>query len=215
MRATATVLAGFALIALMLAWSRWLAGRRRPAIGHALLATIAPVVAIPLWLVAGSLAAYEPIDATQPIAELLLEQTGGLQFRATLTRMPGGRMQVLELPGREWRIDARTLEWRATASHLGLRPLYQVERIATRDVPPADAPGTVAADFLLGEAAAGDLWTWVHASSRRDALAAAHRWYGPWVPLANGARYQVRLDGRGIVVEPMNPPAAEAMRAPR
>ncbi len=213
MRATAAVLACFALVAAMLASSRWLAARRRSATGHALLAATSLTLAASLWHLAGSLADYEPFGAQQPIAELMMEQTGTQRFRATLTRLPGGRMQVLELAGREWRIEARTLEWQDGATYLGLRPLYQVERLATRDAQPAGAPEAVMAVFRLGAADAGDLWTRIHSGSRWSAFAEARRSDGPWSPLADGARFLVRLDAGEITVEPLNPPAAEAMRA--
>ena len=215
MRATAAVLACFALVATMLASSHWLAGRRHSATGHALLAATSLTLAASLWHVAGSLAGYEPFGAQQSVAELLLEQTGARRFRATLTRLPGGRMQVLELAGREWRLSARTLEWRDGATYLGLRPLYQVERLATRDGQPAGTPEAVVADFRLGEAAAGDLWARIHSGSRWSAFAAARHSDGPWSPLANGARFLVRLDAGEVGVEPLNPPAAEALRALR
>jgi hypothetical protein len=212
LRETAAVLACFTLAALLLAWSRWLAGRRRAAVGHLLLATVTLAAGVFLWRLASSLAPYAPIVLEQPIAELLLEQTGARRFRATLTRLPEGRMQVLELPGHQWRIDARTLAWHEAASSLGLPPLFQVERITTRDTRPGSAPDALVADYALGEPAGEDLWTRVHSGSGWARLAEARRAYGPWRPMANGARFMVRLDGAGIEVEPMNEAAATAMR---
>lgn len=215
MHETAVVLACFASIALVLAWSRWLAGSRKSALGHLLLATLTLSASALLWAIATSLAPYAPVVARQPIAELLLEQTGARHFRGTLTRLPEGRMQVLELPGQQWRIDARTLIWRDSASRLGLKPSFQVERITTRDTQPADAPDRRVADFALVSEGRGDLWARVHSAPGWNRFAEARRVQGPWSPMANGARFQVWLRGASLAVEPMNEAAAAAMRAAR
>lgn len=215
MLATAVVLACFTLLALMLAWSRALAGRRRSAIGHLMLATVTLVAGGFLGWLAARLAPYAPLVPGQPVAEILFEQTGTRRFRATVTQLPEGRMQILELPGHQWRIDARTLAWQAAASNLGLRPLFQVERITARNTGSAGTPDVLAADFVLSGAGSDDLWTRVRSGSGWARFASADRSIGPWRPMANGARFVVRLAGTGIAVEPMNEAAATAMRGLR
>ena len=56
----------------------------------------------------------------QAVAEVYFEQLVPGRFRATMTRLPGGRMQVFDLDGDAWRIDARTLHWRGWALAAGL-----------------------------------------------------------------------------------------------
>src|SRR5512134_748164 len=111
MRPVLLIVAAFALIALLLAWTRWLAGRHWAAAGNLALGLIATGLTALGWPVAVHLDSYEVQPAGQPIAELFFEQTGSGRFRATLTRFPSGRMQVFELHGQQWHVEARTLEW--------------------------------------------------------------------------------------------------------
>ena len=99
MRGVAVVLACFSLIALLLAWSRWLARRRLASAGHVLLAIAAGWGAVLLWSILASLDTYVPVVHGQPVADVYLEQTGSRSYRAVLTRLPAGRVQVFEVDG--------------------------------------------------------------------------------------------------------------------
>ena len=99
MHGAAVVVTCFALVTLLLAWSRWLAGRRLAAAGHVAMATAAAAVALLMWSVTAGLESYEPVSRDQPIASLFVERTGPQRFRATLTRLPAGPVQVFELTG--------------------------------------------------------------------------------------------------------------------
>ncbi len=209
MSAPLLVLAGFVLVAALLAWSRWLAGRRWAAAGNLLLALVAISIVVTVWPVAGDLATYQPMRPNQPVAELFFEQAGARRYRATLTRLPSGRMQVFELEGDEWRLDARGLDWTPRAAALGLRPLYQLgileARSASTEVEAADGPTR----FTLHEARGSDLWARLEAGSRWSAAAKALKIEGPWQPMAHGQRFNIRLDGTtALAVVPGRPSLA-------
>ena len=212
MRGVVVVLAGFALIALLLAWSRWLAGRRLASVGHGLLAVAAGWIALLIWSVTGSLASYEPVVRDQPVAELYLEQADSRSYRGTLTRLPAGRVQVFELEGDQWRLEARTLVWRGWAASLGLAPMYRLELLGTRMVRNSGAgtppPLGSVSRYGLAEDTGDDIW----AKSRTQPgwmrhLEGGHA-DGPWRPLADEARYTVWLAGGTLRVEAANEAAA-------
>jgi hypothetical protein len=209
MRSVAVVLAAFALVALLLAWSRWLARRRPAAIGHLAMGLLAGWSALMAWSVASSLDSYERVVPGQPIAELYVEQTGSQRFRGTLTRLPAGRVQVFELQGDEWRLEARTLEWRGWAAELGIGSRYRLERFLTRARPSvavdagASVPGT--SRFQLATDAGDDLW----AKARTRPAWARHveggHADGPWQPIEDEALYTIWLSGTTLRVEPTRP----------
>jgi len=64
----AVVVACFALVALLLAWSRWLAGRRLAAAGHVAMAIAAAAGSLLMWSVTAGLESYEPVPQGQPVA---------------------------------------------------------------------------------------------------------------------------------------------------
>ncbi len=216
MRGVAVVLACFTLLALLLAWSRWLAGRKLATLGHVVLGVAAGWAALMLWSVTGSLVSYEPVIRGQPVAELYLERVGSRNFRGTLTRLPGGRVQVFELTGDQWRLEARTLDWQGRAADLGLDPMYRLERLSTRPQPASDA--RAAGDepepsrYTLSSDSGEDLWAKARTSpSWMRHLQGGHA-DSPWRPLVDEARFTVWLAGPALRIEPANEAAATSAK---
>lgn len=195
MSAPLLVLAGFALVTALLAWSRWLAGRRWAAAGNLLLAIAATGFLGTAWPIVRNLDTYQPMRADQAVAEMFFEQAGARRYRATLTRLPHGRMQVFELEGNEWRLEARGLDWTPRAAALGLQPVYQLEFLEARSVETGDAPMGPPTRFTLHEARGTDLWSRIGAGSRWSSAARALTLPGSWQPMAHRQRFHVRLDG--------------------
>ena len=208
MLGVAAVLGFFTLVALVLASSRRLAGHRLAAAGHLVLAGGCAAGAATTWLLATDLATYRPVDEQQPVAELFFERTGSRQFRATLTRLPEGRIQMLVLSGDHWRLDARTLDWTGEAARLGLAPLYRLDRLNARDSSLDTAAGESVSGYLLGEKSRADVWSRSRGGSALERWVEARIAYGPWRPMAHRARFAVRLRDGQLDAEPINDPAA-------
>jgi len=206
----AVVLAFFALVAAILAVSRRMAGHRLASAGHLVLAAACAGGALLSWSLAQDFSNYRRLDERQAIAELYLERTGSRRFRVTLTRLPHGRIQVFELAGDQWRIDARTLEWRNEAERLGVRPRYRLEQLNARDTTGTGGPAESVTAYDLGDDAGPDVWTKARTRPLWARQADARTAYGPWRPLTNGARFEVRLQGGSVLVEPLDGAATDA-----
>jgi hypothetical protein len=196
------LVAGFAFVTTLLAWARWLAGRRWAAAGHLAMAAAAAWLLAASWPVVRHLSGYEAAVHGEPVAELYFERAGARRYRATLTRLPSGRMQVFDLAGDEWRLDARSLEWSARAARFGLHPLYRLERLAARASGP-DTGGTGAPpplEFTLVEQRGPDPWSPNRPGRLWSAAARATTLQGPWQPMADGRRFEVRLQPDALVV---------------
>lgn len=203
------VLAGFSLVGALLAWSRWLAGRRWAAAGHLALAIAMAAIVAAGWPVSRDLAALHPLRPDQPVAELFFEQVGAQRFRATLTRLPSGRMQVFELQGDEWRLTARGLDWTPRLHALGLEPRYELERLEARLAMSGDQPASPTR-FILHPAEDGGLRSRLADGSRWSAAVRPLTLDGPWQPMAHRQRFVVRLDGKAMLsVAPGRAAAAE------
>lgn len=213
MQSLSLALACFGGLVLLIALSRWLAGRRWASIGH--LALAACLVTGAAWLhpVASNLATYQPRRLASAIAQLACERTSSRSYRVTLTRLPGGEMQVFEVAGDEWRIEARTLAWRGRATDLGLRPGYRLERLSTRFVRTPDADNAPPASYALSEEAGEDIWAQSRTGGFWSRHVEADHAYGPWLPLADGARYEVRFEKEALAGRPANEAATKAMAA--
>jgi hypothetical protein len=227
----------FGLLALLLSLSRWLAHRPWAAAGNLAVAVLLLLVAHRLWPPVLHLQTYESMRPKALIAQVHCERTGPSAYRVTLTRLPAGHMQVFEMTGDEWRLDVRTLVWTSLAAELGLPDSFRLDRLSGRylHTEPADdsTPGSAAtptadpaparllpASFALSdqEEAGEDIWAQARTDSGWKRHVDARHAYGPWRPLAAGARYDVsmtRAPGQAEVVldaRPANEAAAKAMR---
>ena len=190
-------------VALLLGFSRWLAHRPWAAAGNVAIALALFFFAYACFPAARHLRTYEAMPGNALVAQVHCEQTGPQSYRLTLTWLPQGRMQVYQLAGDEWRIEARTLVWRGVAARLGLAPGFRFERLSARFVRTgstsvSDASATPAAMRLPegyalsgAEEVGGDVWSQARTGQRWAAGVEAGRAYGPWRPLVDGMRYDV------------------------
>jgi hypothetical protein len=226
MLATLLLIVLFGLVALLLGFSRWLAHRPWAAVGNVGVGIALLAFAHAYWPAVLHLRTYEPLPREAMVAQVYCERTGPRSWRVTLTRLPGGRMQVYDLSGDQWRIDARTLVWKGSAAKLGVPSGYRFERLSARTL---HADPVVATDgdsalqppegYPLGDAEepGEDVWSQARAGQRWVGDVEPGRAYGPWRPLADKARFDVwmthapgtpdaRLDAR-----PGNEAGAQAM----
>jgi hypothetical protein len=199
MRAPLLVLAGFAIAAALIAWSRWLSRRRWAAAGNLLLAVVAALAAGMGWPIVRHLETYETAVHGRAIASIHVEKSGSHRQRVALTHLPSGRMQVFELTGDEWRLVVRELGWMPAATALGLEPLYRIESLDSRDSSASDqrAPTVIP----LAEAHGFDLWAGATPGSVWSKAAVPGARMSRWEPLADGERFEIHIEGDGLAVE--------------
>jgi hypothetical protein len=157
-----------------------------------------------------NLRTYQRLTLEQPAGELQLTRSGEQQYDAALS-YPGGERQDFTLRGDEWQVDARVLKWHAFANLLGFDTAYRLERISGRysDIKAEQSqPRTV---YALETPARVDPWELV----RRY-----HGWI-PWVdalygsatylPMADGALYEIKVSQSGVLARPLNQAARAAV----
>jgi hypothetical protein len=161
-------------------------------------------------LIAANLLTYQRLNFEQPAAELLLTRTGEREFNAVLT-YPGGEHASFALRGDEWQIDARVLKWHAFANLVGFDALYRLERIGGRYTRIEDERTQARSVYSLNPPQRIDPWDLVHRY---------HSWV-PWMdalygsatflPMADGALYEVKVSQSGLVARPLNQAARDAV----
>jgi hypothetical protein len=209
--ALALLLGAFGLLGGLLAIRRALDGRHWSALGHALAGVLLVGIALWIWPFVRHLEHYAHLAPARPIADLVFARSGPDRYRATLTHLPGGRMQVLDLSGNEWRLDVRVLGWRPWTDSLGLSQRYRIERVASRHRGTVLAEGRSGTRHELAGFDAGDPWQLAREQRRWHHLIDAQEAVGPYVPMVDGARFRVSLGPAGLRAAPVNAAAERSV----
>jgi hypothetical protein len=202
----AIVAALAAAIALRLLIGRWLLGWLRGTAGIAL-----TILAVAIALSAWDLRGYRPLSAAEPVGTISFSQLGPQHFAATLTT-PSGEERRVELNGDMWQIDVRLLRWADALARLGLKPGYRLDRLGGRYLSLEDEQSRPRSVIGLGEMrTAFDVWAWLRRSGNTLGVLAADYGSATYLPMADGALYQIGLGGDGLVATPLNDPARAAI----
>ena len=208
--AIALVIAIFGLLLLALACQRLFRARFLAAAGSALTGLLLLTAAALTFVISLNFHTYARLTHEQPVAEIVFEARGPQRYRATLTRMPNGEMQVFVLAGDEWQLDARVLKWKGWANLVGLDAQYRLERVGGRyrDIElERHAERTV---YDLSDNPGVDLWELSTRYPRWMSFVDAIYGSATYQPMADGARYEVKITQSGLIARPINA-AAERM----
>ena len=119
--------------------------------------------------------------------------------------------RLLRLRGDEWQMDARVVNWKPPATLLGLDPIYQLERLSGRYSSVNDEMSERRTVHALSDDLALDVWR----VARRFPMLmpGVDAYYGTatYVPMADGARFEVTLTRTALIARPINEAAREAV----
>ncbi len=205
----AALFAGLALL-LLIATAASLRRRRLLRAGTAGLGAGCFVVLAAFSLsLAVNLHTYARLTSEQPVAQLRFEQRDAQRFAVEM-RASDGSVRRVEVAGDEWQLDARVLKWSGMARLLGLDPLFRLERLSGRYHDTAQELNSPRTVHPLAEPRGYDVWATVRGSGWVpwvDAL------YGSatYLPMRDGAEYQVSIAASGLVARPANAIAEQAV----
>lgn len=185
-------------------------GRLLRAGGAGTSCVLSSAVAAAAFLMAFSYFSYDRLTAETLVSTIEFRALGPDEYRARLMR-DGEPDRLLVLRGDEWQIDARLLSWKPPVTLLGLEPLYRLERLSGRYANverERNEPRTV---HELSPEQPLDLWR----IARRYPLLApgVDAYYGTatYVPMADGARFEVSLSRDALRARPANDIAERAV----
>jgi hypothetical protein len=153
---------------------------------------------------------YARLTDEQLLTTLEFRRVAPQEFQARMMTA-GERDRFFTLKGDEWQIDARLVNWQPPLTILGLDPIYRLERLSgryaevDREQSEARTVHSLAADLPM------DVW----GVARRFPMLAPgiDAYYGSatYVPMADGARFEVSLSRDALIARPANDPAREAI----
>jgi hypothetical protein len=168
------------------------------------------LIAAAATLLAFGLSSFDRLAHETRAAELQFLQESQGKYVATL-RLPSGSARYFELTGDEWQIDARVIKWRAAAALLGFDTVYRLERLQGRYRDLEQERTALRSVYALSEPGWLDLWDLVRRNA--DWLPGVDAMYGSatYLPLADGATYELMVSQTGLLARPVNDAARRAV----
>ena len=201
-----------ALVALMIALrillkTNWFLGWLRGTCGLAFFALSGFVV-----LVALDLGRYSTVPQNQPLATISMKEDGPQRFRVTLTQ--GADDQSFYLDGDLWQLDVRLFQWKGLAALIGLEPGYRLEKISGRYLAIEQQGQALNSRIELAPSRYGiDLWRWLRLGKMHHLFL-----FDPqarrvnYLPMVDDAMFSISLAPTGLLVEPLNHAAKQALK---
>lgn len=201
---------GISLVLVLLgAWillrHKWVLQWVKGSIGIAVVA-----LAVYLVLVAMNLYGFHELNAETPVATVSFRNTGDQSYIATVTRA-GGEAHDYRLKGDQWQLDARIIKWKMPFALLGLEPGYQLDRIQGRYYALEDERSKQRTVYSLRRASSLGMDIWQQAQQGWSFLVDARYGSAAYLPMADGAIFEVTVTPGGLVGRPMNGSAQQAV----
>ena len=205
-------IAGFAFLGVILfvmgiqrMWRRRIvAGSLEGLVGLLLLAVAALMVMISI-----NLYTYDRLTYESKVAEISFQEIGPQHFGSTLKFK--NKIEILDVCGDDWQIDARVLKWHGMAVLFGFDTLYRLDRLSGRYRNIDQERTARRTVYSLSEGKGIDLWLVAKKYKRwipwMDAL------YGSatYMPMVDGASYTVFVSFTGLLARPNNDIALKAV----
>ena len=195
-----------AFIAARILFNRqWFLGWLRGTCGLAFLALAALI-----GMLANDLRSYAPIGEDAPLATLSFKADGPL-YRVTL--LEGDRERTVTMEGDLWQLDARFLQWKGLAALIGLQPGYRLETLSGRFLSIEQQSLAQHTRVELARSPYGiDLWRWLRLGHHDLFIFDPQARRVTYLPLADDAVYSINRTPAGLLAEPMNPAAKQALK---
>lgn len=192
----------------MLAKGTWFWGWLRGMAGVVLV-----VLALGAALVALDLYSYRQVLLDKPVATISFQMVEPQAYIATVALTDAGDTREFYLRGDQWQMDARIIRWKTWIGRAGAKPGYKLERLSGRYLSIQDERSRErTVHSLRDEQEFGlDLWTWAYKNQDKTPVIDAVYGSATFVPMADGALYEVALSHTGLVAKPLNDAAKKAV----
>jgi hypothetical protein len=175
---------------------RWLGGTIRGLVALLLLALAALAATVTVGLQGYRALTFEEVAATVRTDPLAPQR-----FRATIT-LPDRRLAMYELAGDAFYVDAHVLKWHPWASLLGLRTVYELDRVAGRYNRVGDERTKPHTAYELARSKPVDLF-FIARRRLLGPLVDAEYGSATFVAATRPATFEVRVSTTGLLARPV------------
>ena len=157
-----------------------------------------------------SIYGYAQLTDEAPVCSIKFRSTAPDAYAARIM-IAGEPDRVFDLTGDEWQIDARVVTWQPPATILGLDPIYKLDRLSGRYSSIDDERSQQRTVHALADPNALDVWE----VARRFPMLmpGVDAYYGTatYLPMADGARFEVSISRDALIARPVNEAARNAV----
>ena len=183
----------------LMAWFRGMAGMVFIAVG--LMSALA----------AFDIYSYRQILLEKSIATISFEILEEQAYSATLVDAEGEERKF-KLMGDQWQLDVRIVKWAGVFSKWGIKPAYRLDRLSGRYYSLEKERNGERSVYSLDQSHYGvDIWRWLQNYSPNLKWIDANYGSAAFLPMEDGALYQISLSNTGLVARPLNERAKAAV----
>lgn len=180
--------------------SGWIVGWVRGCVGLCLIFASAVMV-----LAALDVLSYKQLAVEKPVATVSFEKTNEQEFQAALVLVEEGVESEFQIFGDQWQIDARVIRWQGVFKIFGTQPVYRLDRLSGRYYSLEDERRKERSAHQLDASEYGfDMWHWLKENGQLLPWMQAVYGSATYLPMEDGAIYEVSLTSSGLAAKPLN-----------
>jgi len=185
--------------------SGWLFGWIRGMVGLVFI-----VLTLAFALTAYDVLSYRQLSQPQHLATISFKQLAKQEFEAALVLTDGSEKNYT-LKGDQWQMDARLIKWPDIVGFSQIKPAYRMDRIQGRYYSIDQQQQAGQTVFALERSPYLDAWLLLNRYGRNLNLIRMTYGSATYQPMADGAVFKVSLSQHGLVSEPFNDLARDAV----
>lgn len=163
-------------------------------------------------LAALDLRKYRQVLEDEPIATISFTLLQPDLYRATLIMQDFQTTYDYELKGDQWQVDAKILRWKGGMEQIVGKPGYRLDRISGRYLAVEEDRTNVPTEYAVIPSSFGvDLWRWAYDFRNQVSFVEASYGSATYMPMADGAIYELAMSFSGLEARPLNSTAKEAV----
>lgn len=157
-----------------------------------------------------SYVSYQRLIEERPVSSIEFRRISPEEFQARMS-VAGEADQFFVLRGDEWQMDARIVTWKPPLTVLGLDPVYQLDRLSGRYAEIDREQSEARTVHSLASDLPTDVWRLARRFPMLTPGIDAHYGTATYVPMADGARFDVSLSRDALIARPANSQAQQAI----
>ena len=203
----ALALAGFGVLLIAISYQRHLTRRDISALLHGISGALLFVGGALLLAVSFNFKTYAALVDNQPVAEVSVEQLATGSYQARLLSIPAGDLQVLNLKGDAWLIQARVAQWHGWPTWLGLNRHIRLETLNSVDNSKKTSTNNPYLNsYALSREPGIRLWSWQATHLADLHLLETNELSSTPMPLKHGLRFHILVHEGKLIAQQINSP---------